>query len=59
MGIMKPLAKIGTFGLAGLALSGHKKKPDPSMLNQGPVWRQGMTQPTSAPSMIGDTKWGL
>lgn len=35
MGFVKQAARIGTFGLAGLALTGKKKKPaPPSMLTQ-------------------------
>lgn len=53
MGFVRDLAKVGTFGLAGLALSKKKKKPDllppqPSMISSAP-----MERPTS---MIGSTR---
>lgn len=56
MGLVRNLANAGTFGLAGLALGGHKKKkdplapPQPSMITSAPMQR-----PTS---MIGNTRGG-
>lgn len=52
MGFMKPLAKIGTFGLAGLALS-KNKKPAPT---GGPVI-QGQF-PRAPQSMLGAASRG-
>lgn len=54
MGFVKDLAKVGTFGLAGLALSKNKKKreplpPQPSMISSVPTER-----PTS---MIGPRRY--
>lgn len=42
MGFVKDLAKVGTFGLAGLALSKKKKKPEaprPTMISNMPYER--------------------
>lgn len=35
MSFVRPLARAGMFGLAGLALSKKKDKPEPSLANSG------------------------
>lgn len=54
MGFVKDIAKVGTFGLAGLALSG-KKKTTPS----GPIPMMINSPATRSPtSMIGSSRGG-
>lgn len=48
MGFVRSLAKVGTFGLAGLALSDHKKKkPTPSLMSTATN-----SEGTTTPSLI-------
>ena len=58
MGFVKDVAstaaKVGTFGLAGLALSKNKKKP--SLIESN---RPMMTLSNSSSSMIGGTRRGM
>jgi hypothetical protein len=51
MGFVKDAAKIGTFGLAGLALSNKKKKP----LGPQPMIQMS-NRPAASTSMIGPSR---
>ena len=54
MGFMKDLAKVGTFGLAGLALSNKKKKVDPLAPRPSMITNTSVERPTS---MIGSGRY--
>lgn len=55
MGFVKDVAKVGTFGLAGLALSKKKKKPE-SLVSPMMTLSNNTSRP---PSMIGGTRGGI
>jgi hypothetical protein len=53
MGFVKDAAKIGTFGLAGLALSDKNKKP---IVGPQPMITMSNQQSQRPTSMIGSTR---